>query len=139
MANRELIEKKMRNIAEYIGELEPILEIGNREIVEEKVKLRTIERLIQLIVDTAVDINEHIISEEKFTAADDYQSTFLALGEKGILPETFAKKIAPSVGLRNAVVHQYEKIDLDRMLDAIRLNIADYREYIKLIGQFLKR
>lgn len=138
MANRELIEKKLRQIAEYIGELELVLALGNEAIRSDKVKLRSVERLLQLMVDTAVDINEHIIAEEKLAVPDDYQSTFAVLAERRILPDVFSKKIAPSVGLRNAVVHQYEKIDLDRMIDAIRNNISDYREYITHINEFLK-
>lgn len=139
MANRELIEKKLSLIAEYIGELLATVKFKNDEIKSDKPKLRAVERLLQMIVDTAIDINSHIISENKLADSDDYQGTFSILGDNKILPETFAKKIAQSVGLRNAVVHQYEKIDIDRMIDTVRNEIVDYREYIKFINNFLER
>ena len=47
----------------------------------------------------------------------------------------FALKIAPSVGLRNLIVHKYGKVDLKRMVDDIKANIGDYTEYLKLISE----
>ena len=55
----------------------------------------------------------------------------------GIMPSAFAEKISESVGLRNGIVHQYEKIETDRMLNDIRNNIGDYVEYVKYITAFI--
>ncbi len=63
------------------------------------------------------------------------QSYFLA--ENKILPQAFAERIAPVVGLRNRLVHRYEKIDLDILLDTIRKNKKDFKEYTKHIFEFL--
>ena len=91
----------MSDLQESFAELQAILQEDARSIIDDHLKLHTVERLFQLIVDTAVDINTHIIIESQFHVPSDYQSTFIALGEHKVLPMDFAIKIAPSVGLRN--------------------------------------
>lgn len=137
MIDKNLIKTKMTDIQKYYSELESILKEDAREIIGNNLKLHTVERLFQLIVDASVDINTHIISESNIQVPDDYQSTFIALGENKILPMEFALKIAPSVGLRNLVVHKYGKVDIKKMIDDIKNEIGQYFEYLKHIQQFL--
>jgi uncharacterized protein YutE (UPF0331/DUF86 family) len=139
MIDKDLIKAKMASIQGYYGELEPILKEGTKEIIENNLKLHTVERLFQLIVDTTVDINTHIIAESNFDIPVDYQSTFPVLAEKKILPMDFAVKIAPSVGLRNLIVHKYGKVDIRKIVDDIRNEISQYLEYLKYIRQSLEK
>ncbi len=62
----------------------------------------------------------------------------MVLAENKVLPMDFALKIAPSVGLRNLVVHKYGRIDLDRMINDIKKEIGQYMEYLKYLNSFLK-
>ncbi len=137
MINRDTIESKLSDIQRYFDELEPILAFSVVEILDDPLKLHTVERLFQLIVDTALDINTHIIVESSFGIPDDYQNTFVVLGEHKILPMSFVNKIAPSVGLRNMIIHRYGHIDLKRMVEDIQHEIGDYREYTRYILNFL--
>lgn len=137
MIDTELVKSKLSDFAGYFTELEPILKEEARIIIENSLKLHTVERLFQLIVDTAVDINTHIISASDFKVPDDYQSTFLILAENRILPMDFAVKIAPSVGLRNLVVHKYGRVDVKKMVGDIKSEIGQYREYMQYVHQFL--
>lgn len=135
--DKETIQDKLTMIGEYITELEPFLRFTNNEITEDKSKLRNVERLLQLIVDEAVDINSHLIAELNLESPREYRGTFISIGSHGILPVDFAEKISQSVGLRNGIVHQYEKIDTKRMIDDIRNNIGDYVMYIRLVRDFV--
>lgn len=139
MIDKQLIKNKLNDLRKYYEKLKSVLKEDARMIIEDDLKLYTTERLFQLIVDTAVDINTHIISESNAQVPEDYQSTFITLGENKILPMDFALKIAPSVGLRNLIIHKYGKVDLKRMIDDIKNEINDYLEYIKFVNNFLKK
>ncbi|MFH1564986.1 MAG: DUF86 domain-containing protein [bacterium] len=139
MIDKQLIKNKLNDLRKYYEKLEAVLKEDARMLIEDDLKLYTTERLFQLIVDTAVDINTHIISELNMQVPEDYQSTFITLGENKILPMNFALKIAPSVGLRNLIIHKYGKVDLKRMIDDIKNEINDYLEYLKFINNFLKK
>ncbi|GBE05272.1 hypothetical protein BMS3Abin10_00895 [bacterium BMS3Abin10] len=138
MIDKELIKNKMADVQGYFKELQPILKEESRDIIGNNLKLHTVERLFQLIVDSAIDINTHIIVESGFNIPNDYQSTFIVLGENKVLPMDFAGKIAPSVGLRNLIIHRYGRVDFKRMIDDIKNEIRDYLEYLKFIDNFLK-
>jgi len=98
--NFDLLLKKLSQIETYLNELETFIFSRNPEDVKKDITLlHTAERLVQVLVDTMIDINIHILLSKEKTY-DKSQSTFLILGEMGILPEEFAKKIAPIVGLR---------------------------------------
>lgn len=139
MIDKELIKNKLSDLKKYYEKLNTVLKEDARIIIEDDLKLYTTERLFQLIVDIAVDINTHIIAESNMQVPEDYQSTFITLGENKILPMNFALKIAPSVGLRNLIIHKYGKVDLKRMIDDIKNEINDYLEYIKFVNNFLKK
>lgn len=139
MLNKELIRRKINNIENYIKEIEPLLALEATEIVSDVLKLRTVERNFQLIVDTMLDINTHIISAENMKAPETLQETFLILGKGGVLPDNFVKKIAPVVGLRNIVVHEYEKIDNEKMMRDVKEGAFQFGEYIVCIDNFLQK
>ena len=139
MINKDLVTNKMADMRKYLEELMPILQHGSREIIDDNLKLRSVERLFQLIVDTAIDINTYIIIESEISVPDDYQSTFMILGEHSMLPMDFAQAIAPSVGLRKLIVHKYGRVDIGRMIDDVKNNIGQYKDYLKHISEFTKK
>ncbi len=137
MIDKRFVETKLSNVQAYFKELGNTLAYSDQEIKKDFLKLRALERILQLIVDEIVDINNHIIRYANLRIPDDFQSSFLVLAENKILPEGFAKSIAPVVGLRNRLVHRYEKIDLDILLNATRKKKRDFKEYVKHIFEFL--
>ena len=138
MLNKDLIKTKIRNIQEYLLEVEPILSLSKDQIVSNIEKLRTLERNFQLIVDAMIDINIHLIREIELGSPDDLKSTFLILGEAKIIPLDFAQKISPVVGLRNLLVHGYEKTDRKLFMDSFQKNKEDFDKYMLLINSYLE-
>lgn len=137
MLNKDLIKTKVRNIQEYLLEIEPILSLPKNEIISNIEKLRTLERNFQLVVDAMIDINMHTIRELNLSSPDDLKSTFVILAEGKILPIDFAQKISPVVGLRNILVHGYEKVDRNLFVDSFLKNRQDFDQYMLLINSFL--
>ncbi|MBU6431310.1 MAG: DUF86 domain-containing protein [Patescibacteria group bacterium] len=139
MLNKDLIKTKIRNIQEYLLEIEPILSLLKDETVSNIEKLRTLERNFQLIVDAMLDINIHFIRELELGSPDDLKNTFVILAEGKILPFDFAQKISPVVGLRNILVHGYEKVDKELFVDSFQKNRKDFDEYLRIINSFLEK
>ncbi len=134
--NNESIKQKMKTLRESILEIEPILKFSSDEIANDSLKIRSSERLFQLIVDSAIDINTEIIASNSFNSPDSYQSTFYTLKEAKILSPDFADKIAPSVGLRNRLVHRYETIRPNLSIDEMKRYIPFYVDYLKIINDY---
>jgi uncharacterized protein YutE (UPF0331/DUF86 family) len=60
------------------------------------------------------------------------------MGDLGILDPAFANRIAPSVGLRNRIVHRYDDIQLRVMIESIKKLVPMYGEYKMAILQKMK-
>ena len=134
---KDFILQKLSEISVYLDETESFFKYSDEEILNDSEKLHTAERLLQLIVDTMIDVNQHFIRELNLKISDDFQGTFYILGENKILPLDFAQKIAPVVGLRNRVVHRYETLDKKMFIDTFRKNYSDFKTYLKLISDHL--
>jgi len=125
-----LVAKKLEQAKEYLAELRELCVKETSEILANSYYFHTSERLLQLIVDTCVDINIHLIREKTGKVPDDLQSTFVALGEAEILDEAFALKIAPVVGLRNRIVHRYDTLDRKTFIETLKKEVADFERYL---------
>jgi uncharacterized protein YutE (UPF0331/DUF86 family) len=138
MIDRRFIETKLSYIQAYYQELESVLGYSDQEIKGDILKLRALERIVQLIVDEITDINNHIIRYAQLRVPEDFQSAFLILAENKILPEGFARRMAPVVGLRNRLVHRYEKVDIEILLETVRNSKDDFKQYVKHILEYLR-
>jgi uncharacterized protein YutE (UPF0331/DUF86 family) len=138
MIDKRFVEAKLSYIHSYYQELEDVLAYSDQEIKGDILMLRALERIIQLIVDEITDINNHIIRYAQLRVPEDFQGAFLILAENKILPEGFSKSMAPVVGLRNRLVHRYEKIDVEILLDTIRKSKDDFKQYVKHILEYLR-
>lgn len=137
--DKEIIKNKIKDIELYFKEIQPFLKMPKKEILNDYLKLRTLERNYQLIVDTMVSINTHLISALNLTAPDDFQSTFTTLGQNQILPGHFAIKLAPIVGLRNKIVHKYGEIDQGKFILDLQRESSDFQRYCRLILKYISQ
>lgn len=136
--DKNLIKEKIKRILNYLDELKPILEISYKEYRKNYTNYRTAERNIQLLVDTAVDINDNFILAKNTNPPADYYESFIRMGELGVLSFDLSKKLASSTGLRNKLVHEYEKIDDHLLYLEAKKNLNNYLEYAKLINEYLE-
>lgn len=126
----ELINEKLLKMTKYIKELQSIQPVNFDEYKKDIIKKYAIERLIQLVIDLALDINNIILSSMNKPPASDYFSSFIDLIDLDILEYDFAYNIAPSTGLRNRLVHDYEDIDDQIVYDSIDKVISFFSKYV---------
>lgn len=131
----EIIINKLIKMEEYISELEKYKPQTYQEYKNNQLKKYAVERLIQLIIDLALDVNNVLIKKSDHYPAKDYFTSFLELVDLKILPEEFAKDIAPSTGIRNRLVHEYEKVNDKVVYQNLDKLIKYYLDYIKYINQ----
>jgi uncharacterized protein YutE (UPF0331/DUF86 family) len=136
--NKDVIFLKMKNLAQYLGELEPLVSVGIVEYQKDYVKRHAVEKLVELIVEIASDINRDIIEAEQSEPATSYFSTFTQLGELKILSKELSDRLASTTGLRNRLVHHYEDIEHKIVYLSAGKMLKDYRQYFQLIEKYLQ-
>ena len=132
------IIEKVRLIEEYLEKAKEVFNLEDDEKILRSNNLHVLERLFQLMVDSMIDINNHFVKELNLEPPDSIQGSFEILSSHKIISSGLAVKIAPVVGLRNRVVHVYEKLDKSFFIDQFRKNIDDFSGYVSEILKYIK-
>lgn len=134
---KEILRRKLAVIVENLDALEPINEMTKDEYIRDVYKRKATERFLQELIEAAIDINIHIIVETGNTAPDDYYESFIKAGALEIISIDLAEKLAPSAGLRNRLVHEYDLLEHSKVLDAVRMAEELYPKYVKEIEDYI--
>ena len=140
MVDKRFVQRKLGLIQQDLEKLTILKGLTFEEIAKDFFKYSTLKLVLMEIIGRAIDINEHLITEQE--SADikmplTYRETFLILGESSILPEKFAQEIAKSTGFRNAIVHDYNNLDKYVIYTTIDEAIQQYTKYCEHILIFL--
>ena len=137
MVDRFFVKRKVKLIQEDLGQLEKFEE---REVAD-YLKKSAAERLLEKIIMRAIDINQHLIAElgKGNESIRGYEDTFYAIAEFGVYAMDFAKEIAPSAGLRNRLVHEYNDTKEEIIYESIPQAISQYTLYCDYILKFLAK
>jgi len=134
-----IIRRKLGHIAASLDALRPIARLRLEDYRTRLYERKAAERLLQQAIEAALDINAHLIAELGSEVPDDYYAGFLKVGELGIVPRDLAGALAPSAGLRNRLVHEYEAIDDAKVLTSIGTLLESYPRYIHAIEAYLAK
>lgn len=130
--------RKLSRMSQYLDELESVRPDSFEGYVEDIRTRRAVERLLQLIVEVANDINVHAVVDYGHPPPNDYYDGFLKASEIGLLPESLARSLAPAAGERNILVHEYETIDNKIVYESIQLVLTGFRQYVSAVLQYLE-
>ncbi|MBD2293101.1 DUF86 domain-containing protein [Anabaena sphaerica FACHB-251] len=133
----EIVLARLQLITKYYNTLEEFSSISLDEFLADFRQQLIVERLLQLMTQGAIDINDHILS--KFNPGKSYTNfeAFIELGKSQIITSELAKQIAPSSGLRNRLVHEYDDIDPNQVFKAINFALQQYPLYVRQINSYL--
>ncbi|MBI2901503.1 MAG: DUF86 domain-containing protein [Planctomycetes bacterium] len=98
---------------------------------------RAAERALEVIIEAAVDINQHVVVERGLPPPGDYRSSFAEAARAGLMDPSLAAALAPSVGLRHRLVHEYAAVDDRKVFDAIHEALRLYAQYVAQVREFL--
>jgi uncharacterized protein YutE (UPF0331/DUF86 family) len=85
---------------------------------------------LHLAIENCTDLAAHIISEEGLGVPGSASEMFYILEENGYLSLQLTEKMIKAVGLRNLIVHEYDKIDLKRLFDIVGKDTKDINDFI---------
>ena len=128
-----VVRRKLGHIMASLELLGPIREISLQEYRRRVWERKGVERVLQEAIEAALDINAHLIAELGQDVPADYFGGFVKLGQLGVLSEELAAALAPSAGLRNRLVHEYDALDDAKVLAAVATILDLYPRYIQAI------
>ena len=95
----------------------------------------SVERNLQKMIEAIIDIGKMLIAEKKFREPANNREVFQILEEKGMFDSEFIPLLDKMIGMRNIIVHGYDRIDDSIIFGVLKKNLAD----IKRLSAMLKR
>lgn len=142
-----MTERQKLTLSQKIAELQQLTKtlrllqkkINRKQFLAEDFIRRAIERYLQLAIEATLDISDQIINEENLRKPTEYKDNILILGEQGILPKNFAVRFSRAAGFRNILVHDYVRLDKEKVYEHFKKDAADIEKFIKAVLIYLKK
>jgi len=137
----EIYRKKLETIADCLRKLSEIRRDNpTLERYRNSWKDRdAAERNLHKTAEAIIDFGKMMIAERKLRSPGNNREVFLILEEKGLFPSEYIALMDKMIGMRNLIVHGYNRID-DALLYAIlRKNLGDIKRVRACLERFIPR
>ena len=138
MPNWEVIEQHIQNMEEALTELGRYGNISFEEFQRDLSLRWIVEKGLEILIQNLLDIGAHLLASQIKNDWEDYGEVILKLGEHRVIPQAFSDKIKGMAGLRNILIHEYLKIDLDKLFDYLKYRLEDFVLFIQYIRAYQK-
>lgn len=91
------------------------------------------ERNLQKIIEAIVDIGKMLLSDKKLKEPCNNREVFLILNENDLFPSRYISLMDKMIGMRNIIVHSYDRIDDAVVYGVLKKNIDDIRRLLELL------
>ena len=135
MTDSDLIAKKLAFIETRLRELSTLARLDRvREDVKEE---RFVEHTLQLAIQAALDVASHVVSDERLGEPATNRELFDRLAGGGWISKALASKLGDMAGFRNVLVHGYQDVDLDLVVDAAANRLEDLTAFVTAVRKRL--
>jgi uncharacterized protein YutE (UPF0331/DUF86 family) len=129
LVDKELILKKLSEIEEHLQELEEFKDISIDDYRKDWKIQRIVERTLQILIEICIDVANHIISDEKWRIPSSYSETFKILYENRVIDDELFKNLEKMAKFRNIIVHNYDKISPEVMVNILKKDLIDFLRF----------
>jgi uncharacterized protein YutE (UPF0331/DUF86 family) len=121
-----VVQRKLSQLDTYLQQVSEFSTITLEEYQGEWKIQRIVERTLQMMIETCVDIANHLISDRGMRSPTSYADTFQILKENAIVNDSLHDSLEKMVKFRNIVVHQYEGVDAGIVLMILKNHLEDF-------------
>ena len=138
MVDKALVLRKLSELEEYLNQIREYSNIAVSDYSKGWKTQRIVERTLQMVIETCVDIAGHIISDQGYRIPKSYADAFRVLHEENILDTKLFDTMEKIAKFRNIVVHHYDKVDPEIVVTILRKHLDDFLSYKDAIIDILK-
>ena len=135
MTDPDLIAKRLAFIETRLRELATMARLDR--VHEDLKEERFVEHTLQLAIQAALDVASHIVSDERLGEPATNRELFDRLATGGWISKELAAKLGDMAGFRNVLVHGYQDVDLDIVVDAARNRLEDLTVFVAAVRKRL--
>lgn len=129
----ETVEASLRKLSEISEKISTYEEYVKSWLIKDAA-----ERNLHRAIEALIDIGKMLVSDKKLKLPESNREVFLLLAESNIFPADYLELILKMIGVRNIIVHSYDKVDDSVIYGIIRKNLEDIRKILKIFIDRIK-
>jgi uncharacterized protein YutE (UPF0331/DUF86 family) len=133
----DVVERRLAHQRDLLAELRKLQPLTAERLSTEPVVRAAVERMMQAVVDLALDINSHVASSVLERSPATGRESFDLMATASVIDGALAERLKPAVGLRNILVHLYADIDVHIVADASGEFEAAFSDYVRSVSRWL--
>lgn len=137
--DKERILAKIDELDSYLGELEQVKPSSLEEYTTSIEKKRSCERILQIAIESVIDICQIIISDMKLGLPSDEDDMIKKLEDNNIISKNLALILSGMKGFRNILVHKYGIVDDELVFEMLSERVDDFDKFKVEILNFLDK
>ena len=91
------------------------------------------ERNLQKIVEAIIDIGKMLLAQKKLKEPSNNREVFLILQENQIFPSKLIPLVDKMIGMRNIIVHSYDRINDEIVYGVLKKNLRDIEQLTAIL------
>lgn len=132
-----VIARKLQSLDEVLAELRSLGQVDAAQLKNDWRTQRAIERDLQVLVEIVIDVCQRLISLAGQTpAATGADAIERCIQLKVLSDDVIYRKM---VGLRNFIVHRYEHIDVNILVDMVNQRLPDFEQFRAEVLAYVKK
>jgi uncharacterized protein YutE (UPF0331/DUF86 family) len=129
--------QRLENLEENIATLKTLKKrFSISDIKENKLDEWSLRYGIFESIQIIINISCHISSKYNLGSAKTYVECIENLQKQNYLNKKLSKNIISAIGLRNLLIHEYVKIDIEQLYDFLNFT-DDFSQFIKDIKEYI--
>lgn len=139
MVKPQKVASILNNLLGYREKLGQLAAIPETEFLSDFTKVESAKHLLQVSIESCIDIAHHAIADNGYRAPQDSYDAFVVLNEEKIVPDDFLPTLREMVSFRNRVVHLYWDVDDQAVQRIVQDNLRDLDRFASLIADYAAR
>lgn len=131
MVDLDRLQTRFELLGQYLAELRRLRDLDVARYLREAYAGRY---LVQVAAQTCIDIAAHVIASEGWRAPRDFGDTFAVLAEHDVITAALARRLRALAGLRNRLVHVYDRVDDERVHAALADGLDDIDRFVAAVA-----
>lgn len=127
LSKKDSIERCIKQIRKYY-ELPSDIPFEEDHLRQDAIAIN-----LQRACEQCIDLANHVIRISKLGLPKESRDSFRLLATGNVIPKDLSKRLEGMVGFRNVLVHEYQRLDIQLMIDVIENNLDDLLRYVDCI------
>ena len=129
---------KLEEFQGYLDELRALVPANLAQYRNTPTK-RACERLLQLCVESTIDISKKLVIGNKLGIPSDEADVFEKLRQADILSADMLVLLKKMRGVRNILVHEYTDVDDELIMEVIMRHLGDFERFKTEVLAYLNK